>query len=110
MKRVILLGCLILAACIAQPKSEVAALEASLSALENAALVYARLPLCPAEPLCSEREVLMRIGEADRVAFAAVANLKVAVDKFGPNDVANALALAQAALSTFTSLMKEISK
>jgi hypothetical protein len=52
--------------------TEIAATEVALTAAEKAATIYARLPQCPAAPVCSEASVIGAIKAADTVAYGAV--------------------------------------
>lgn len=62
-----------LSSCSTSPKSEIAALQTSLAAVESLATLYAKLPLCERSPApCADRQVLVQLRLHDSAAFAAV--------------------------------------
>ena len=50
----------------------VAQVEVALTAAEQAALIYKRLPTCPAKPVCSDPAVVAKILNLDNQAYNAV--------------------------------------
>lgn len=88
MKLAITLLCLLLAGCAAKSttdpgqtnRNRLATVEASYGAVQSAALVYARRPLCPAPtPVCADRGVVRTMQAADRSSMAAIETVHTAV-------------------------------
>ena len=80
MKRFIIatVGVVLLAGCAAQQPATtglsngVAAAEIALTSAEKTALIYTKLPRCPAASLCSTQAAVDKIKAADNTAFIAV--------------------------------------
>jgi hypothetical protein len=88
------------------PASDVAALEAGLTAAESLATAYIRLPICTGKngPLCSDSAVATQIKTADMDAFTTV---KAAEQAAGSPA---ALAAAQVAVSAMTTIINTLPK
>jgi hypothetical protein len=79
------------------PAADVAALEARLTAAEDVAIDYIRLPPCAASngPLCSDNAIVARLKIADMRAYTLVKGAKQTVGD------ATALSAAKAAVTAF---------
>jgi hypothetical protein len=98
---------LVLAACGTQPQraqqsaTTVAATEVALTAAEQAATAYVKLPQCTGAngPLCSWPDFVVRIKDYDNRAFAAVMAARA-----NPSD-GTLLSTANTAVAAFTSVV-----
>lgn len=65
---------ILLSSCASTPKADVAALMATLTAADTAALAYVNLPTCgkTTEKLCSSPPIVKSIGKAAGAAYTAV--------------------------------------
>ncbi len=88
------------------PASDVAALEAGLTAAESLATAYIRLPICTGKngPLCSESAIAAQIKTADMDAYTTV---KAAEQAAGSPTL---LAAAQVAVSAMTAIINTLPK
>ena len=94
-----------LAACATTPKQDVAAIEATLSALDTSALAYINLPLCGeqgASPLCSDPNIVLKIGTASSAAYTAVKAAETAESQDAINQAKTAIAAFSAIINTVT--------
>lgn len=104
---------LLLASCAGNSlKSEVAALEVTLTAADQTALAYINLPLCApgAPPLCHTTAMKTQIAKFAPLAYTAVKGAqKVAADaSAAPSTIAAAIAAASDTLSIFTSITAQL--
>ena len=106
MKYLILASALVLAACASTPASDIAAVEATLSAADTAALAYVKLPTCAKPPvagqLCSKSAIIAQIGKASSSAYIAVKAAEKAQDQTSIGQAQTAVAALQAIISTVT--------
>lgn len=88
------------------PAADVAALEVRLTAAEDVAIDYVRLPPCAASngPLCSDSAVVARIRTADMRAYTLVKTAEQTVDNPA------ALSAAQAAVTALTDITASLPK
>lgn len=117
MKRYLpILAVLALTACAnTSPKNDVAAMAAALSTADTAALAYVNLPLCAspgATAVCSDKDVIAKIGPAAQAAYIAVKNAEAAVNNpaLGQSAVNDAMIAASQALQTLQQLVALLPK
>lgn len=109
MKYLIVAAALLLAACAATPKSDIAALEVSLTTADIAATAYVKLPRCPqaSGAACSDDDIVARIGSYRSEAYTAVVTARsiVGVATSSASDVAKAMTAAQDALTGYQQIV-----
>jgi hypothetical protein len=88
------------------PAADVAALEASLTAAEDAATAYSKLPTCTETngPLCSDSAVVTQIKSADTQAYTLVKAAELAADD------GSAMSDAQAAVAALVLIINSLPK
>ena len=89
--------CFLLFACAGTPKSDVAAIEASLTAADTMAIAYINLPLCgPKAPtLCSQKTIISNIVKASDSAYTAVKAAEASLSTTDITAAQNAVAALQ---------------
>lgn len=92
-----------LTACTSTPASDIAVLEATLSAADTAALAYVKLPTCSStsSPLCKTTATVVKIGQAASVAYIAVKAAETAQTQ-------TAIQQAQTAVTAFQSIVSSL--
>lgn len=108
MKYLIVAAALLLAACASTPKSDIAALEVSLTTADIAATAYVRLPRCPQTAgACSDDDIVSRIGSYRLEAYTAVTTARTVVNAAtsSASDTSKAMIAAQAALTGYQQIV-----
>lgn len=103
-----------LAACSSTPKSDIAALEVSLTTADIAAKAYVELPRCVENGpvLCSDDDIVSRIGSYRQEAYTAVVSARAmtAIMMSSASDIMKALEAAQTAVSEFAQIVAALPK
>lgn len=105
MRKLLAVLCLLAMTACGTVKSDIAALQVTLSAAETAAGAYVALPLCDsvAEKVpCAQLDIIKKIKTADDAAYLAVSAARAAPDQ-------DTLARAQTAVATLQGMITVIS-